>query len=81
LEGAFEVLFRRFWERYLSASQDREMLEVAAPYFAFRGLVMASPVWYPHLQDKIRQRLLTFILTVLERERFDPQEVNAYCGE
>jgi Phosphotransferase enzyme family len=81
LEGAFEVLFRRFWERYLSASQDPEMLEVAAPYFAFRGLVMASPVWYPQLQDQVRQRLLTFILTVLDRERFDPQGVNAYCGE
>jgi hypothetical protein len=56
------------------------MLKVAAPYFAFRGLVMASPVWYPKLQDQVRQRLLTFILTVLERETFDPKEVNAYCG-
>jgi len=81
LEGAFEVLFRRFWERYLSASQDHEMLSVVAPYFAFRGLVMASPVWYPKLQDHIRQRLLKFILTVLDTESFDPGEVNAYCGE
>jgi len=80
LEGAFESLFRRFWERYLGASQDQEMLKVVAPYFAFRGLVMASPVWYPKLEDKVRQRLLTFILTVLERESFDPNEVNAYCG-
>jgi len=80
LEGAFESLFRRFWERYLSASQDQEMLNVVAPYFAFRGLVMASPVWYPKLDDKVRQRLLAFILTVLERETFDPKEVNAYCG-
>jgi len=80
LEGAFESLFRRFWERYLGASQDQEMLKVVAPYFAFRGLVMASPVWYPKLANNVRQRLLTFILTVLERESFDPNEVNAYCG-
>jgi hypothetical protein len=80
LEGAFEMLFRRFWERYLSATQDHEMSTVAAPYFAFRGLVMASPLWYPKLQDQVRQRLLTFILTVLDRETFDPNEVNAYCG-
>jgi hypothetical protein len=80
LEGAFEVLFRRFWERYLGNSQDDQMLKVVAPYFAFRGLVMASPVWYPKLQDTVRQRLLTFILTVLEQESFDPKEVNAYCG-
>jgi phosphotransferase family enzyme len=80
LEGGFEVLFRRFWERYLSASGDQEMLRVAAPYFAFRGLVMASPVWYPKLPDKVRQSLFTFILTVLERESFDPNGVNQYCG-
>lgn len=80
LEGAFEVLFRRFWERYLSASQDQEILRVVAPYFAFRGLVMASPVWYPKLPDQVRRRLLTFILTVLDTETFDPKEVNAYCA-
>jgi phosphotransferase family enzyme len=80
LEGAFEMLFRRFWERYLSASGDEEMLKVVAPFFAFRGLVMASPVWYPNLQDEVRQRLLTFVLTLLDRDSFDPKEVNAYCG-
>jgi hypothetical protein len=80
LEGALEVLFHRFWQRYLSGSQDDEILKVVAPYFAFRGLVLASPVWYPKLQDRVRQRILTFILTLLERERFDPKEVNAYCG-
>ncbi|MGH9651273.1 MAG: phosphotransferase family protein, partial [Terriglobales bacterium] len=41
LEGAFETLFRRFWDRYLERSGDHEMLEVAAPFIAFRGLVMA----------------------------------------
>ena len=80
LEGGSEVLFKRFWERYLNESGDQEMLGVAAPYFAFRGLVMASPVWYPKLPDKVRQSLFTFILTVLERETFDPNEVNTYCG-
>src|SRR5204863_869916 len=49
LEGALETLFSRFWDRYLSRTQDRELLEVVAPFFAFRGLVIASPVWYPTL--------------------------------
>jgi hypothetical protein len=80
LEGAFETLFRRFWERYLNESRDDEMLTVVAPFFAFRGLVMASPVWYPNLKDEVRRRLLTFVLTLLDRDRFDPKEVNAYCG-
>jgi len=80
LEGAFEKLFLRFWERYLEATGDREMLQVAAPFFAFRGLVMASPVWYPALADTVRRKLLAFIRAVLESETFDPKQVNAYCG-
>ena len=35
LEGSFENLFRRFWERYLEESGDREILRVAAPFFGF----------------------------------------------
>jgi len=80
LEGIFETLWRRFWNRYLEKTGDREMLCVAAPFFAFRGLVMASPVWYPHLTDVVRRKLLNFILNVLESDRFDPAQVNKYCG-
>ncbi len=81
LEGAFETMFRRFWDRYLEKSGDREMLQVAAPFFAFRGLVMASPVWYPHLSGTVRRKLLVFIQAVLDADVFDPARVNAYCGE
>ncbi len=80
LEGIFETLFLRFWDRYLAASGDSEVLEVVAPFFAFRGLVMASPLWYPTLSNTIRQRLIAFITSVLEAERFDPTQVNTYCG-
>jgi hypothetical protein len=55
LEGALEKLFLRFWEHYLEKNGDREMLRVAAPLYAFRGLVMASPLWYPTLADTILQ--------------------------
>ena len=80
LEGAFETLFLRFWQRYLENSGDREMLTVAAPFFAFRGLVMASPLWYPALADVVRERMLAFVVRVLESDRFDPQQANSYCG-
>lgn len=79
LEGNLETLFLRFWRRYLEQSGDREILQVAAPYFAFRGLVMASPVWYPHLSEGVRQTLFTFIESVLDAEIFDPENVNTYC--
>jgi hypothetical protein len=78
LHGPLETLFQRFWQRYLAGSGDREILRVTAPFFAFRGLVMASPVWYPALPDAVRQKLLTFILTVLREDEFDPLEVNHY---
>lgn len=80
LKGSLEKLFRRFWDRYLERSGDCEMLRVVAPFFAFRGLVMASPLWYPKLSDTVRQRLITFVFGVLERDQFDPAQVNLYCG-
>jgi hypothetical protein len=80
LAGPFETLFRRFWDRYLEKTGDREMLQVAAPFYAFRGLVMASPVWYPTLDEDVRRKLFTFIEGVLDSETFDPAAVNDYCG-
>ena len=80
LEGSFESLFLGFWQRYLERSGDREMLNVVAPFLAFRGLVMASPLWYPALPDTVRQKLLAFIFAVLESDSFDPKKANFYCG-
>jgi hypothetical protein len=80
LEGAFERLFRGFWERYLERSGDAEILEVAAPFFAFRALVMANPVWYPALEPALREKVLRFALSVLDAPRFEPAQANAYCG-
>ncbi len=80
LEGAFERLFRAFWDRYLEKSGDREMPEVVAPFYVFRALVLANPVWYPNLAEKVRRQLFAFSLAVLSEDRFDPAEVNRYCG-
>jgi aminoglycoside phosphotransferase (APT) family kinase protein len=80
LDGNFGSLFQRFWDRYLAASRDSEMLQVAAPFFAFRGLVMAHPVWYPHLSEDVRGKLFNFMQAVLHADSFNPDEVNHYCG-
>ena len=79
LEGNFQTLFDRFWSRYLEATSDREMLSVVAPFFAFRGLVIASPVWYPDLSEPVRRAIFAFIRNVLDSETFDPACVNQYC--
>jgi hypothetical protein len=78
LEGDLESMFRLFWDNYLEKSRDREMLDVIAPFFAWRGLVIASPVWYPHLQTNVRRMLFNFIENVLTADRFEPAEVKRY---
>jgi len=79
LEGSFDTLFQRFWARYLEATGDREMLDVAAPFFAFRGLVIGSPVWYPDLSGDTRRAIFAFIRNVLAAGSFDPARVNEYA--
>ena len=81
LEGAFDSLWRRFWDRYLERSGDRGLLEVAAPFIAFRGLVMANPLWYPALDAKLRRTLLEMVKNVLAEPRFDPAAANRYLGQ
>ena len=56
------------------------MLEVAAPFFAWRGLVIASPVWYPHLPAPVRRALFNFIQNILAADRFDPHDINRYLA-
>ena len=80
LEGDFETLWLRFWDRYLERSGDREILEAAAPFFAWRALVMANPLWYPALDEALRKRLLGFALELLGEERFEPRRANEYCA-
>ncbi len=80
LEGPFEKMFMSFWDNYLSRTNDREILEVAAPFFAWRGLVLASPVWYPRLPAGVRPAIFNFIRNVLAADRFDPGDANRYLA-
>lgn len=80
LEGSFEILFSRFWQRYLRATGDDELRAVVGPFFAFRGLVVANPVWYPKLPAGVRTRLFNFVRAALDSSSFNPARVNEYCG-
>jgi hypothetical protein len=81
LTGVFERLFRLFWESYLRKTDDGEILEVVQPFYAWRGLVVASPIWYPNLSRDVRVKLLNFVKNVLQCERFDLNNVNSYIVE
>jgi hypothetical protein len=78
LGGAFEQLYREYMLAYLETSQDQEILAVMAPFFVFRGLVVASPEWYPDHPAPVRAGLLRFIENVLEEDRFDWERINRY---
>lgn len=78
LEGPFERLWNLFLERYLANTRDQEIMEVVAPFFAWRGLVIASPIWYPKLKHETRRKIFNFIGNVLEVDIFEPQDVNSY---
>jgi len=69
---AFRDLWHRFWRVYLEASADRELFAVCAPFLAWRGLVVANPVWYPHVDGPARDRVFRLIERTLAAERFDP---------
>ena len=77
LAGDFERLYRTFWDTYLEATGDTEMLAVIAPFYVFRGLVIASPQWYPGHPLPVRQGLLHFLKAVLAADRFDYANINA----
>jgi hypothetical protein len=60
-------LWRLFLETYLGATRDEEIHETAPPYLAWRGLVVASPRFYPNLGAEARDALLSFVERVLDR--------------
>jgi hypothetical protein len=52
--------------------------QVIQLFYAFRGLVVASPVWYPNLDREIRVKLFNFIRNTLSEDEFDYKNVNSY---
>ena len=78
LDGEFKELFELFFENYLKKTGDEELLSVIQPFFLFRGLVVASPVWYPNIETSMRDKLFNFMKNVISDEKFDFLQVNEY---
>jgi aminoglycoside phosphotransferase (APT) family kinase protein len=76
-EGPFFELWTTFWDTYFETRPDPEMLGLVAPFFAWRALVLASPIWYPNISHTTRGHLLTFATRLLEGARFEPRSVGA----
>src|SRR4029450_8942803 len=76
----FRYLFCAFLETYLRESHDGEILEVLPPFLAFRALVIAHPLWYPELSDRLRRALIHFGRRLMTAVRFDPAETRSLLG-
>lgn len=81
LTGPLEELWSRFFDRYLATTVDQELQSVIPPYFIWRALVLASPLWYPHLDAGVRRILFRFIHRLLDLESFDWRRVTALLAE
>jgi hypothetical protein len=80
LEGPFRELHDTFWANYVALRLDEELQLVIQPWFAWRALVLASPVWYPVISEDVRLKLLRFARKVLSTKRYDYRKVNQYIG-
>jgi len=78
IEGPFERLFLLFWRNYLDKTGDEEILSVVQPFYAWRSLVLASPVWYPNLSVDVRKRIFRFATRVLKAKEFEFETVESY---
>lgn len=80
LSGPFERLFLLFWRNYLDKTGDEQILTVVQPFYAWRSLVLASPLWYPDLPMEVRVQILQFATRVLNDRFFDFEHVNSFFG-
>ena len=80
VDTGFMRLFKLFFDVYLEKTGDYGLLEAIQPFYAFRGLVVASPIWYPNISAETRLKMFNFINNVLDTEKFDYENVAGYLG-
>jgi hypothetical protein len=80
LEGPFRELHDAFWSNYVTLRLDEQLQSVIQPWFAWRALVLASPIWYPDISEDVRLKLLRFARKVLSTKRYNYRKVNQYIG-
>jgi len=80
VKGAFLEALTLFYDSYIGATGDETILSVVAPFYAFRGAVVAHPVFYPRLTLEQRLSILRLVKNILTSGRFEPESVNDYLA-
>ncbi len=78
VRGAYLEGLNLFFDEYIKASGDTEINEVVAPFFAFRGAVVANPVFYPEITSEQRKLIFRFVNNVLKTDEFEFKRINDY---
>lgn len=81
IRGAYLEGLTRFYEEYIRLTNDQEMLEAAPMFYAFRGAVVANPVFYPKLSQAGRAAVFRFVVNVLKAKRFSYRDSVKYLNE
>lgn len=76
--GPFRQLFDRFFERYIEKSGDIDIFRVLAPFYAFRGVVVSNPIFYPDVSDRVRRKIFNFMQNILDEEEFKVDHASDY---
>ena len=80
LEGAYEEALRLFYENYLGLTGDYELNRVSALFYAFRGVVVANPQFYPNITKTQRRKVFNLVHGILDASEFKIDEINDYLG-
>jgi len=81
LKGAYEEALRLFYEYYLKLMGDYEITKVSALFYAFRGVVVANPIFYPDITEKQRRKIFNFIHGILDADKFKIDEIKQYIND
>lgn len=73
-KGPFKELFELFWENYIKKTNDKEIQKFAPLFFAFRGVVVAHPIFYSKQTAETKKKIFSFVKNTLNNG-FDYKKV------
>lgn len=76
--GTYLEALKSFYDGYIKKTGDAKILEVTGPFYAFRGAVVANPVFYPDVTPENRRKIFNFVHGALDDESFKVEKVNEY---
>lgn len=78
VRGPYREALELFFREYIRITSDAKIMEVVAPFFAFRGMVVGNPVFYPEVTPLQRKMIFSFVHNVLDKSPFLVEKVNEY---